>query len=1294
MEKPRELGARRKVRDEYPRKCMASTVAPSTIYKDTLVTSAKKGGHGCSLRVLYVHSRIDLDQSQGPETGVQTCLKKACLAHGACLGFMLLEELELEDPGLLEAFYTADIAVAVVSDLVKQYLLFYHLGIRESFNMTNNVILYYNTDINTAILLEEFVIQKNKVSSGGYYFVPYIITSCKEYICYENNIQRLASQYKEPGCKTNVNPLCVSLVDKFSSLLVDIYATSCYFKPALLKENQKARNTYQDDELVKELTRIKLEKDSLGALTIDFFKGLMMSYRDVQDYDSMIKLVESLARSPVCSNDRNSIGILYAFALNRRKYKGDNIRALRVMLKILENSEYSSSDMLCLCGRIYRDLFFESKYTDRSSRDNAIKSYRQGFNLEPDLSSGINLVVLLLTSGQKFETSSELKKIGVFLNNLLGTKGKLDKMNNYWDVGYFFKVTMLNNDFGKAVQAAERLFTLNAPEWYLRSLFHNFILIYECIKTTNEYLPKQEQLDFWLDILFEAPNRFPCGTRFPVLVIVQNNVYQPSYVSINSGAENIITLKSMLPKESKEIYEWNFTSSSVKAISISRLDERCCFLYVYDNDDDFQIYFSTKDHCSRFFTLVRNTTPSGNVVGSEEDTDGDIIEYAYELDAQGHRIILGKGTYGIVYTGMDLNKQVKIAIKEVSEVHTRQSLREELSLHKYLKHSNIVQYLGYVCENGYIKIFMEQVPGGTLSDLLLSKWGPLKEPTIKFYTKQILEGLEYLHKKQIIHRDIKGGNILVNIYSGVVKIADFGASKHISQVSSDMGTIAGTLQYMAPEIIGQYHGYTNISTSVDIWSLACTVVEMATGRPPFSELGESQAVMFQLGMCKSHPEIPRSLSSKARAFILPCFELNPTKRPTATQLLKDKFLRQKTNKTKKYQSMLKPSGYPFPEEQDSLDVLTLEALSINNEVQLNSLNIGADPEVFHWTDNSKYQQDQPLSVQNESLGNQNMSKYLNPEEGNPDHSVISSDSDRRYFLYKILRIEQNQMVFDLQAYLIERSEEVYLSADNIKKIIGILTDFIYSQNNEMLVSTMAQLKIDLDLNSSSIDQVYLILFAFQEADRNYPQILALLTNIHFSFHDFSAMNTGSEPVFDPAGYPSADLQDNQAQAACGQGDDLQDNQAQAACGQGDDLQDNQAQAACGQGDDLQDNQAQAACGQGDEASGFSLEYQQQLNFELLEMKQTTSRNQSSTLTQATQKSPTLKAATFPASASYIKAGTLECNRTDTINLGGCDRCPCRLQEKSSENCQRPKLIVIPNIVILNMIVIHTTVSYP
>uniref|UniRef100_A0A7N6F9C5 mitogen-activated protein kinase kinase kinase n=1 Tax=Anabas testudineus TaxID=64144 RepID=A0A7N6F9C5_ANATE len=1004
-----------------------------------------------SLRVVYVlNDGLKSVMASSPESGALQCLQRACDSESALLTTVTFGRLDFGETSVLDSFYDADIAVVDMSDVFRQPSLFYHLGVRESFDMANNVILYHDTDPDTAQSLKDMVAQKNTVSFcvGNYYFIPYIVTPNHEYMCCESDAQRRASEYMQPSWDNLLGPLCVPLTDRFTSLLKDIHVTSCAsFKDTLLNDIRKAREKYQGEELAKELSRIKLRIDNTEVLTQDIVMNLLFSYRDIQDYDAMVKLVQTLEMLPTCDlATQPMIQFHYAFALNRRNSPGDREQALRVMLQVLQSCEHPAPDMFCLCGRIYKDIFLDSDCKDTKNRDNAIQW--KGFELQPTLYSGINLAVLLIVAGQQFESSIELRKIGVRLNSLLGRKGSLEKMNNYWDVGQFFTVSMLANDIPKATQAAEKLFKLKPPIWYLRSVVQNLQLIQRFKKQTVEHSPQRERLNFWMDIIVEATQGTTNRLRFPVLILEPTKVYQPSYVSINNEAEEKnVSIWHVSPIKKNTAFTYCISS----VCSISKFDERCCFLYVHDNSDDFQIYFSTEEQCVSLKIFV------------------------------------------VVYAGRDLSNQVRIAIKEIPERDSRysQPLHEEIALHKYLKHRNIVQYLGSVSENGYIKIFMEQVPGGSLSALLRSKWGPLKEATIIFYTRQILEGLRYLHENQIVHRDIKGDNVLVNTYSGVLKISDFGTSKRLAGVNPCTETFTGTLQYMAPEIIDK--GPRGYGAPADIWSLGCTIIEMATGKPPFHELGEPQAAMFKVGMFKIHPEIPESLSLEAKSFILRCFEPDPHKRAIASDLLRDTFVRQIT-KGKKSKIAFKPSGY---HAYTRSRILPLNFSSSEH----GSVSPDCDSKhdvFFHKKKSSSH--DTLLNVPDEGLASEDRSAPPSPEDRDSGLFLLKKDSERRAILFKVLNEDQEKVISNLMENHIQGSEELQLSVEHIKQIICILRDFIHSPERRVMAATISKLKLDLDFDSTSINQIQLVLFGFQDS------VNKVLRNHHIKPHWMFAMD--------------------------------------------------------------------------------------------------------------------------------------------------------------------------------------------
>mmetsp|Transcript_47019 Transcript_47019/g.73592 ORF Transcript_47019/g.73592 Transcript_47019/m.73592 type:complete len:301 (-) Transcript_47019:281-1183(-) len=183
------------------------------------------------------------------------------------------------------------------------------------------------------------------------------------------------------------------------------------------------------------------------------------------------------------------------------------------------------------------------------------------------------------------------------------------------------------------------------------------------------------------------------------------------------------------------------------------------------------------------------------------------------------------------------------------------------------------------------------MPGGSVAELV-ERFGKLDESVIRKYTREVLEGLQYLHERGIIHRDIKGQNILVD-NRGVCKLADFGASRHLQSADSDANlSFKGTPVFMSPEVIMEQR----YSKKSDIWSIGCTVLQMATGNPPFSEFSNHIAALFHITNSTEPPPLPAALSENAKDFVLQCFVREASKRPYAHILRKHVFLGRKSSK--------------------------------------------------------------------------------------------------------------------------------------------------------------------------------------------------------------------------------------------------------------------------------------------------------------------------------------------------------------------------------------------------------------
>uniref|UniRef100_A0A8C2M1H8 non-specific serine/threonine protein kinase n=1 Tax=Cricetulus griseus TaxID=10029 RepID=A0A8C2M1H8_CRIGR len=253
---------------------------------------------------------------------------------------------------------------------------------------------------------------------------------------------------------------------------------------------------------------------------------------------------------------------------------------------------------------------------------------------------------------------------------------------------------------------------------------------------------------------------------------------------------------------------------------------------------------------------------------------------------------LGDGAFGKVYKAK--NKETgALAAAKVIETKSEEELEDyivEIEILATCDHPYIVKLLGAYYYDGKLWIMIEFCPGGAVDAIMLELDRGLTEPQIQVVCRQMLEALNFLHGKRIIHRDLKAGNVLMTL-EGDIRLADFGVSAKNLKTLQKRDSFIGTPYWMAPEVVlCETMKDAPYDYKADIWSLGITLIEMAQIEPPHHELNPMRVL---LKIAKSDPPTlltPSKWSVEFRDFLKIALDKNPETRPSAAQLLEHPFV--------------------------------------------------------------------------------------------------------------------------------------------------------------------------------------------------------------------------------------------------------------------------------------------------------------------------------------------------------------------------------------------------------------------
>ncbi|KAI0477858.1 Pkinase-domain-containing protein [Xylariaceae sp. FL0804] len=247
---------------------------------------------------------------------------------------------------------------------------------------------------------------------------------------------------------------------------------------------------------------------------------------------------------------------------------------------------------------------------------------------------------------------------------------------------------------------------------------------------------------------------------------------------------------------------------------------------------------------------------------------------------------IGQGASGGVYTGHERGSNRLVAIKQMNleQQPKKDLIINEILVMKESSHANIVNFIdSYLC-GGELWVIMEYMEGGSLTDVVT--FNIMTEGQIASVCRETLKGLQHLHSKGVIHRDIKSDNILLSL-EGSIKLTDFGFCAQINESHNKRTTMVGTPYWMAPEVVTR----KEYGRKVDIWSLGIMAIEMIEGEPPY--LTESPLRALWLIATNGTPQIKdeQTLSAVFRDFLYFALKVDPEKRASAHDLLRHEFMK-------------------------------------------------------------------------------------------------------------------------------------------------------------------------------------------------------------------------------------------------------------------------------------------------------------------------------------------------------------------------------------------------------------------